>query len=758
MNRKAFTSITVAVLWTGAAVAQEASQSEARGDAIEEIIVTSQRIAQSLQDVPVAVSAFDAQMLEKQQVFRLEDIRFSVPSIAMAPNTGASSAAKIFLRGLGEDESFFTADVPVGIYVDEVYIARQTGALFDLYDVDRLEVLRGPQGTLFGRNTTAGAIQLISKRPDPEAFAFDADLTVGDFERQDARATVNVPIVDGKMAARFSAMTRNREGWSDEVNSGRDVNDQEVWGARASLRWQPGDATDLLVNFDYFKEDNTAGYALGVQFNGIDAYPDFDRDLDGDGDPFTLASDLQNPLSVLESWGASVNLTQGIGDLTFKSITAYREMRNELTIDFDGFDATGPNFFSDIFPPELTLPAIFHVFQDQDEYQVSQEFQLQGSSGRIDFIAGLFLFREYNEQITENGLGVPLGSPFNTPTYSELTTDSYALFANLVWKLGEKARLTLGGRYSEESKEFRHEVRTADGNVLIATAPGVEGQPVQVQLDPDFSKFTPRVALDYRFNDNVLAYGSVAGGFKAGSFDGRRFLDQAGVINMEVIPPEDVLAYELGLKSDLLDDRLRVNLAGFFTDVEDLQGSGVVNNQLARTSVGDAEIQGLELEVTAVPVTGLELTAMASLMDTEVTSLNFNLAEGCAAEVAAGLTEDDVKLKEAPEFTWRLGANYTFPVSGLAGELRFGADANYKDAYPTLNCTSKASSVVEHTVVNAQAAYYSDSGRYRVVLSGNNLTDEEYNNGQPVINLLPTYTFSYMSPPRHWTLMLAVSF
>ncbi|HEU4532252.1 MAG TPA: TonB-dependent receptor [Steroidobacteraceae bacterium] len=748
----------ISLVLAGGALAQEEPTPRSQG--IEEVIVTSQRIAQSLQDVPVAVSAFDAEMLEQQQITRLEDIRFSVPSIAMAPNTGASSAAKIFLRGLGEDESFFTADVPVGIYVDEVYIARQTGALFDLYDVDRIEVLRGPQGTLFGRNTTAGAIQLISKRPDADAFGLDADLTVGDFERRDARATLNVPIVDGRLAARFSGMVRTREGWSRERNGDRDVNDQDVWGGRASLRWQPGEATDLLFNFDYLKEDNSAGYALGVQFNGVDEYPDFSRDLDGDGDPFTLQSDLQDPLSLLESWGASINLSHRFGDYTFKSITAYRELRNELNIDFDGFDATGPNFFSDVLPPELTLPAIFHVFQDQDEYQVSQELQLQGSlwDERIDFIAGVFLFRENNEQITENGLGAPLGSPFNTPTFSELTTESYAAFANFIWKMSDQARLTVGGRYTEESKDFFHQVRTADGSVLIATDPRVAGQPVQVRLEPDFSKFTPRVAFDYRFNDNVLAYASFANGFKAGSFDGRRFLDQFGVINMEVIPPEDVSAYELGLKSDLLDDRLRVNVAGFFTDVEDLQGSGVVNNQLARTSVGDAEIQGAEIELTAVPLAGLELTAMASFMDTEVTSLNFNLAEGCAAEVAAGLTEEGVKLKEAPELTWRLGASYAFPLGGLAGELRLGADVNHKDAYPTLNCTSRASSVVEHTVVNAQAAYYSDSGRYRVVLSGNNLTDEEYNNGQPVLNLLPTYTFSYMSPPRHWTLMVAVSF
>jgi len=752
-------STGVAVLAGGAgAFAQEPASS--KDEALQEIIVTSQRTEQALQDVPLAVSAFDAEMLERQQIRRLEDLRFAVPSLALAPNTGASSAAKIFLRGLGEDESYFTADVPVGIYVDEVYIARQTGALFDLYDVDRIEVLRGPQGTLFGRNTTAGAIQLISHRPDPAGFAFNGDLTLGDFDRLDVRATLNVPLADDKLAARFSAISRQRDGWTRELNSGRDVNDQDVWGARASLRWLPAEATDLLFNFDYIKEDNTAGYALGVVFNGINAYPDFDRDLDGDGDPYTIRSDLQNPLSLLETWGASVNLSHSFGDVTFKSITAYRELRNEITIDFDGFDATGPNFFSAVLPPPLTLPAIFHVFQDQDESQVSQEFQLQGSlwNDRAEYITGIYLFREKNEQITENGLGAPFGSPFNTPTFAELTTESYAVFANVVWKPTEQARLTLGGRYSKDRKDFFHEVRSSSGSVLLASDPRVAGQPVRVQLSPDFSKFTPRVAFDYRFNENVLAYASASNGYKAGSFDGRRFLDQFGVINMTVIAPEDVTAYELGLKSDVLDDHLRVNAAAFFTDVEDLQGTGVVNNQLARTSIGDAEIRGLELEVTAVPAAGFELNAMLSAMDTEVTKLNFDLATACAGEVAAGLTPSDVKLKEAPELTWRLGANYTLPVAALAGELQFGADVNYKDAYPTLNCTSKASSVVEHTVVNAQAAYRSLSGRYRLVLSGNNLTDEVYNNGQPVLNLLPTYTFSYMSPPRYWTLMLGVSF
>jgi iron complex outermembrane receptor protein len=742
--------LVLAVLAIPAHAADEDRQVIGR---VEEIVVTAQRREQSLQDVPVAVTAFDANAIEQRQIRRLEDIQLSVPSITIGPNTGASSAAKIFLRGLGEDESFFTADVPVGMYVDEVYIARQTGGLFDLYDIDRIEVLRGPQGTLFGRNTTAGAIQLISRRPDPSATTFDADLTVGDYSRADVRATLNVPLSE-RTALRVGGLSRQRDGWTRELNSGRDVNDQDVWGGRASLGIYPSDQTDILFNLDYLNEDDSPGFAVGLIFNGVNSYPDFDHDMDGDGDPFTIRSDLQNPINELETWGATLNIAHRFGDSTFKSITAYRELTNEITIDFDGFDATGPGFIFGLFP------AIFHVFQDQKQHQASQEFQLQGhfGNGLADYIAGVFLFTEKNEQLTENGVFAPLGSPFNTPTFSTLTTDSYAAFLNVDWHPTERLGITTGVRYTIDEKDFKHEVRDSTGNVLIATDPAVAGQPVQVRLTPDFKKVTGKLGADYRLAKDTLLYGSISKGYKAGSFDGRRFLDQAGVINMEVIPEEDVLAYELGLKSDFWDARARVNLAMFYTDVNDLQGSGVVNNQLARTSVGDAEIRGAELEATVVPVDGLELSAMLSVMDTKVTKLNFDLATGCAAEVAGGLTLDGVKLKEAPELTAWGSAVYTWPVPALNGFLHIGGDVSYKDAYPTLNCTSKASSVVEHTVVDAQIGYKSQNGRYSVVLGGHNLTDEEYQSGQPVLNLFPTYTFAFMMPPRYWTLKLGVSF
>jgi iron complex outermembrane receptor protein len=722
-------------------------------DSLGQIVVTAQRREQSLQDVPVAVTAFDANALENLQVRRLDDMQHSVPNITMGPNTGTASAAKIFLRGLGEDESYFTGDVPVGLYVDEVYIARQTGGLLDVYDVDRVEVLRGPQGTLFGRNTTAGAIQIINKRPDPTDQSFDASLTVGDYSRREVRAAFNQPIND-TVAARLALMTRKRDGWSTERNSGDDVNDQDVWAGRATLGFFPSDATQVLLGFDYQKQDDSPGFGVGLRFGGINAYPDFGSDLDGDGDPFTLRSDLQNPINELEAWGTTLNISHRFGDVLLKSITAYRRMENRITIDFDGYDNTGPGFIGGL------LPAIFHIDQDQKQRQFSQEFQLQGKfwSDRADYIAGVFLFTEFNEQPSELAVGAPIGSPFNSTTFSELTTDSYAAFVNVDWNLGERTRLTTGVRYTLDRKDFHHEVRDSSGNVIIATAPGVQGLPVQVDLDPDFNKVTGKLGIDHRLESGALLYGSISKGYKAGSFDGRRFSDQVGIINMEVIPEEDVLAYEIGAKTEWLDRRLRLNVAGFFTDVENLQGTGVVNNQLSRTSVGDAEILGIELELTAVPVPGLELNAMVSGMDTKVTRLNFDLAVGCTSEAAAGLTLDTLRLKEAPEFTWSAGAMYSWDAPALGGVLRVGADAGHKDAYSTANCTSKASSVVAHTVVNAKAAYESSNGRWNVALGLVNATDEQYNSGAPVLNLAPTYTFAYMMPPRYWTLSLGVSF
>jgi iron complex outermembrane receptor protein len=746
------TATISACLAAGTASAAEETAAPV-ADSLGQIVVTAQRREQALQTVPVAVSAFDANALEQQQVRRLDDLQHAVPNITMGPNTGTASAAKIFLRGLGEDESYFTGDVPVGLYVDEVYIARQTGGLLDVYDVDRVEVLRGPQGTLFGRNTTAGAIQIVNKRPDTTAQSGNASVTVGDYSRREIRAAFNQPLGD-TFAARVAFMTRKRDGWSTERNSGQDVNDQDVWAGRATLGFYPSDDTTVLLGFDYQKQDDSPGLGVGLRFGGINAYPNFSNDLDGDSDPFTLRSDLQNRINDVTAWGTTLNISHQFGDVLFKSITAYREMDNRITIDFDGYDGTGPGFIGGL------LPAIFHIDQDQQQRQFSQEFQLQGSlwSGKAEYIAGLFLFTEFNEQPSELAVGAPLGSPFNSTTFSELTTDSYAAFVNFDWNLGEKTRLTTGVRYTIDEKDFRHEVRDASGRVIIATAPGVQGRPVQVELDPNFNKVTGKIGIDHTLDSGALLYGSVSKGYKAGSFDGRRFSDQVGIINMEVIPEEDVLAYEVGAKTEWLDRRLRLNAAAFFTDVENLQGTGVVNNQLSRTSVGDAEIRGIELELTAVPISGLELNAMISAMDTEVTRLNFDLAVGCSAEAAAGLTLDGLRLKEAPEFTWNAGAVYSWDAPALGGVIRVGADAGYKDAYSTANCTSKASSVVEHTVVNAKASYESSNGRWNVAVGIVNLTDEEYNSGMPVLNLAPTYTFAYMMPPRFWTLTVGVSF
>ena len=257
----ALTALTTA--GSGAlAVAQQAPDAESKVvQALEEVTVTAQRREEAQQSVPLAITALSADMLERQQIRSIAQLDQVVPNIVMNPNTGTSSASKIFLRGVGEDESFFTADTPVGIYVDDVYIARQTGAMFDLFDIERLEVLRGPQGTLYGRNTSAGAVKLVSRKPTLGEYQGQAELTIGSFDRVDVRATGNMPLGD-TVALQGALLMRTRDGYTRNAFDGKDVNDQDVKGLRLSLLAEPTDRFRALLSADYIRERSTPGYAV----------------------------------------------------------------------------------------------------------------------------------------------------------------------------------------------------------------------------------------------------------------------------------------------------------------------------------------------------------------------------------------------------------------------------------------------------------------------------------------------------------------
>ena len=729
--------------------------------ALEEITVTAQRREENLQDVPIAVSAFSDAALDRFEIRTVRDIQSIVPNLWMETNTGLSNGSRAALRGIGEDESFFTSDTPVGIYVDDVYIPRQTGAMFDLFEVERIEVLRGPQGTLYGRNTSAGAIKLVSRKPGDE-FRANAEVTVGDYSRIDLRGSLSGPL-SNTISGEISALSRQRDGYDRNLVDDSEVNDQDVVAGRVALRYAATDSFEALLSYDNIRDRSTPGYALGVAMQGTDGLGavDLSDQVDGDSNVHTLISDLLDPINDTDQQGASLTLTWQVNDLTIKSITAWREMENTILLDADGQDSC----FG------LALPCL-HLFQDQAQDQISQELQVQGSArgGSLTYLAGVYYFEESNDQVTENIILAQFGE--NPYSDTSLDTDSIAVFGSATMALSDRWNLTLGARWTEDTKDFGSAVFEANGDARLICAdpatravyssgpcvagspPGAATVPLDRQIEKSWSNVTPRVVLDYKASDDAMLYASIAEGFKSGSFDGREV--GTALYNLQPIKPETVLTYEIGAKTQWLDRRLQANMAAFLNDFQDLQGTGTdqETGSFTRFSVGDVETKGVEVELTALPIDNLTITANVGFLDTEYTKVNFDQVADCGS---VGTGTKDLELKFAPKLSSFLGFNYRVPLAGLGGAINFGADWTHKDSFYHSSCNPVPSRDPGYDLYNAQLSYESDDGRWLVAGAMRNLSDEDYAIGQFFIPGL-AFDAVYINPPQTWSLMLRYTF
>ena len=758
---------------TGAlALAQDAPASGNVLQALEEVTVTAQRREESEQSIPMAITALSAAALERQQIRSIAQLNDVVPNFAITQNTGTSSSAKIYMRGIGESESFFTADTPVGIYVDDVYIARQTGALFDLFDIERLEVLRGPQGTLYGRNTSAGAVKLISKKPTLRETLGQAELTVGSYNRLDVRATGNLPIGDST-ALQGAILMRTRDGYTRNLFDGKDVNDQDIKGLRLSLLTEPTDRFRALLTADYVRERSTPGYPAPIQLNAS-------RDVPSDPVPksgswWETNSDIVDPMNDLDQWGISATLEFEATDaLTLKSITSYRKLDNLLYLDADG----------DIYAPAPSIVSSYNVFQDQSQYQVSEELQALGTlmDQRLKYVAGLYFFREFNEQDSKSVIGVP--ALFGLPSASagridltniareELTTDSYAAFASGTFDITDRLSLTAGLRYTRESKDFANQVILPNGtqqvvclNTTTVTpmqAAAAPCTPAQIALgyfdftnqstfDKTWTDWTPRLVVDYQLTDAAMVYLSAAKGFKGGTTSGR---DVAALRNFSRIvgDPEINWSYEVGLKADWLDRRLRSNIAAFHNEYEGLQLSlATSGGGFGRINAGDVEFEGAELELVAVPIEGLELRGALSLLDAKYTSWSGALTT-CADQ---GLTTVeqylDLPIKESPKWGYRIGANYSYDL-GARGVVSAGADYTAKDDSFNNVCGTAGISRQGNEFLSAQLRWEDSAGKLLVALAGTNLTDSEVVAAAFDFGRSLGFASIYPYAPRMWSL------
>ncbi|WP_339913335.1 TonB-dependent receptor [uncultured Brevundimonas sp.] len=692
------------------AAAQQAPEANGQTTTVDEIVVTARRRDERLQDVPVAVTALSSATLETLQATDIGDLQGAVPNLSL--HVGDASNAVVYIRGVGQVDSLAFADPGVGIYIDDVYLGRAQGAFLSVYDVDRIEVLRGPQGTLYGRNTIGGAVKFVSTPLSAEPGG-RVELSVGDYGLRAFRGALGGALAGDNLLAKAAVSLTQRDGYAHNAFDGRSDGDQDQIAGRLAFEYRPSDDVSLRLNIDASRDrpDTSRTPARATSVFGL--YPATTTD------PFQVDADY-NDLANLDTFGVSLTGEWVLSDtLTAKSITAYRTMDYITHLDLD---ATPMPFFG--------------IYDDEQQSQFSQELQLTYAGERWNVVGGLFYFDETDS--TFAGLFGPAISVI-TAELNDYHNRSWAAYGQGSYELGERLNLTAGLRYTYEQKDF---VRTQDLILGGTTTPrrGDTGfRLASIDTSSDWSSLTPKIGLDYRVSDDVLAYVSISQGFKSGGFDGRAG-DATGATPYE---PETLWAYEAGLKSTLFDHRLIANLAMFWNDYTDLQLSSFTADsgggfRALFTNAGAATIRGVELELMARPTAALNLTAVVSYLDGEYDEY---IGPG-------GLDISNQRtLVNAPEWSGRLGGVYTVDM-GPGGMFKFGADASYRSkTYPTVS-SSEVVAQGAFTLVDAFARWEASSGRYFAELGGKNLTDERYIEHAFDLSASPGYQLAYYGAPR----------
>lgn len=857
-----------------AASAQAQSTPAAEGDAadvgIEEIVVTAQKRDQNVQDVPIAISAFGGTALQERAVNDVSALGALAPNVNLdggTPFSGSSAVLSATIRGIGSDDFAFNIDPGVGIYLDGVFLARTVGANQDLPDVERIEVLKGPQGTLFGRNTIGGAVSIVTHTPGKE-FAIKGDVTTGSFNLLKARATVDIPLVDG-LSSSITAAVTNRTGFqrripyngtaaemraiansdsylnfrhADYSTSSRQSADDNM-SLRGKLRWDDGGSVRLTLSGDYTRQNSSGqnNSLLGVSFppgpfaptnplpgTGInpvapsggflfaglynycigaapadiaargataicgargtsanpglilaplagvnsDVNPANDR-LPWDGRFITGDPDrtyATGPtLNDLKAWGATGNLEVDIADgFMVRSITAYRQTNWAAGSDLDG---------SPLSMLELTF--------EQNQKQVSQEVQLLGTDlfdGALNFVLGGYYFKEkgdlHDYVVFDEGL-LQVDGP------NRFNTSNYAFFGQFDARLADWIGITVGGRYTNETKKFEGGQQdlnggnyklfgcaAGDGTIFplgdfpLAPPVGAGGppcfaalsfptpaNPVQVYVPgvnrKKFNNFSPKLGIQLYPSDRIMAYGSYSEGYKTGGWTTRLTNPQGNVA--PDFDEEVAKTWEVGIKSTLLDRRLQLNVAAFTTAYNDVQLNQQVGTSPTIDNAGNARIKGFEIEAVVAPTRGLTINGSIGYLDASFTELSASVSQPAVAGPIPGLRLGALvggQLPKTSKWSLNISPRYQVELSG-GGSIVLLADWTHKTA--VWNEVARYLPLRRPAVdlINASVAYREPEGRWDITLGGTNLTDKRFLVSAGANDAAGVYFGSY-NRPREW--------
>ena len=768
-----------------APAAPAAAAAANQGNTIAEVVVTAQFRQQNLQKTPLAITAVTQQMLEARNQTSLAQITAQAPNVTLAPNGAAFGSSMVaFIRGIGQTDFNLAVEPGVGIYVDDVYYPTLTGSLLDLLDLDRVEILRGPQGTLAGKNSIGGAIKLYSQKPNGSNTGY-IEGTFGSLNRLNGRAAGDFTLVPDQLFARISVASENHDGYvtrldyacthpgsnlktlvvGDGCTLGHD-GDQHVSNGRLALRWTPNDRFEANVSGS-ITDDNSdvqantlvkvAPGALGLPFQsvyttGVNGQPVFFGPRFIPTNPYTsygtytsnAASTIFGPnpyapitvppINHLYESNAAVTLDYKLADnLHLKSITGYQYYQNQFAEQ------------TDASPIGVEI-----LLQKQVHHSVSQELRLSGNySTIVDYTVGGF----YLDQ--NGGLQARVGLPWvafdftHGPDSTPASTG--AAYADATWHVVDKLDLSGGVRYSDETKDYTYYRHNPDGTPITNPA-GYNG--ILTGLSGTTAHFHGghtdyRVALQYQFTPDIMAYVDTATGYKGGGVNPRPFVLGQAVS----FQPETLTAYEGGLKTYLLDRMMRLNLAGFYNEYNSIQlalsscpqqsgGNAAIPCALP-ANVGNAHVSGFEAETEIHPLTGLEIDGSLSYLNFKYISITNAAATGISLAMKTPYT---------PDWKWSLGAQYTIDM-GQYGTLTPRMDVSYQAAEFTNPINDpKWNQIPQYTMGNARITYRAPTGGWSAWIEVTNFTNQLYYLTLFDLHSSAGYVNGQPAMPREWSM------
>jgi iron complex outermembrane receptor protein len=739
--RSRHVALAAALLSTTAAPALAQTTAAAPAPAAEdtsagEIVVTAQRRAERLQDTPIAITALATDTLVERQIEDTRDLSRSVPNLVLLPLTGSRSSVQLSLRGGSEQAAgLVTSEPAVAFYVDDVYRGRLGGGNLQLIDIARIEVLRGPQGTLYGRNAFSGAVKIVTRSPLTDQWA-DGLAQYGRFDDFRVAASAGGQVGDG-VGASISALYRERGGYIDNIALNRKVGEEKNFAIRGKVEAEASETVTISAQASYTRDRNDGTANLVPITTSVPLPTTAANFITTDRVVFLAGRDYATlspvpPDGRTNQFAASVDVKAEVGEATFRSITAYIDTKDGFRFDLSGgrrLPAPATGFFSSSL--DRTSRARTHQF--------SQEFQLLGKAAddRLDWIVGAYYFQENSDQLLNDILTItPAFVLTLLPTTIDTKTKSYAAFVQGTYALTDSLKVTAGIRYSEDRKKLNGAIQNR-----LPFGPGPAIALTPVSLSPNFGSWTPKLGVDYKPNDDLLLYASVSRGFKAGGFNGLA-VGNPGVFST-VYDPQTVWAYEAGAKYTTPDRLMTANLSVFRNDFSKLQQtSQIAAGSFAVQNVGSARLDGIELELTARPAEGLSFFGNLSLNDDKYKNVN-PLAD--AARFGA------TRLPLTSKVGYQLGTAYESPpVIGDDIKLRLSANYAYRGHY--FSVVNNLLRTEGYGLLDASIGIAQVDDRWSVTLGGRNLTDKLY------FTTAATSDAIAIGEPRVWNVTFRTSF